>query len=171
MQTLAPAAAAVLLTLSLAGPAAAYPAATAADCAFYETVYEAVAPRLDEARYGSRASVFATVALARAHPPGRGMRAALPGRPGPVVDLAACRALVGRIEASGAPVRFSRPPLLRQVDGPYIEYFSRPTEREGKTHVTYYLGRDAGVDVRLSRRAGGAWVVEAAETWETIIIT
>jgi len=171
MKTTALAAAAALTALSIAAPAVAFPDASAAQCAFYETVYAAVGPRLAEARAGEKPSAFATLALERAHEPSIGGPKALPGPIGPIVELAGCRTLVESIVAGGAPVRFSRPPILRQVEGPHIEYFSRPVTREGKTHVTYFVGRDAGVDVTLRQDGEGAWIVEAAKPWELVIVS
>ena len=160
---------AALLVSQAAAPATAYPAP---DCALYETAYDAVAPQLAEARVGNRTSVFATMAIDRAHAPGFGKPKALEGgQAGPISDLAGCPALIARIEASGAPVKFSRPPVLRQVDGPHVEAFSRTVAKDGKLYVTYYIGRDAGVDVLLARDEAGDWKVVSVQSWETIIVT
>lgn len=158
---------AIALGLALPGAASAYPAA---DCAFYETAYDAVAPRLAEARTGGKGQAFATLALDRPHAPGYGKPKALSGPAGPIVELAGCRALIARIEADGAPVRFSRPPVLRQVDGPRAEYFSRPVILDGVIHLTWFIGRDAGIDLKMRAEPGAGWTVIEAVAWETIVL-
>ena len=168
MKAPALAAAAVLTALSLSTPAAAYPTA---DCAFYETAYNAVSPRLAEARTGDKGQGFATLALDRPHEPGIGKAKAMGGDVGPIVDLAGCRALIERIEAEGAPVKFTRPPVLRNVNGPRAEYFSRPVEKDGAIHLTWFVGRDAGIDLVMRKGADGGWTVETVEAWETITLT
>lgn len=161
------AALAVLVALASPAPAAAYPAA---DCAFYQAAYDAVAPRLAEARTGGKGQAFATLALDRPHAPGYGKAKAMPGPAGPIAELAGCRALIARIEADGAPVKFSRPPVLRQVDGPNAEYFSRTVTVDGVIHLTWFIGRDAGIDLKMRAEPGGGWTVLSVETWETIVL-
>lgn len=168
MKSVALVAAAALIALSLAGPGAAYPPA---DCAFYEAAYGAVAPLLAEARPRGKTSAFATMTLDRAHDPQYGRPQGLAGKIGPIAELAGCPALTARIAAEGAPIRFGRPPVLRQVDGPTVEAFSRPVVRGGVTHLTYFLGREAGVDLELRQGADGGWTVEKAVPWETIVLT
>jgi len=161
------AALAVLIALASVAPAAAYPAA---DCAFYEAAYDAVAPRLAGARTGGKGQAFATLALDRPHAPGYGKPKAMSGPAGPIADLAGCRALIARIEADGAPVKFSRPPVLRQVDGPNAEHFSRAVTVDGVIHLTWFIGRDAGIDLKMRAEPGGGWTVLGADIWETIVL-
>lgn len=171
MKTLVPAAAAVLIALSFTAPVAARPSASPEDCAFYEAAYEAVTPLLAENRPRGKDSVFASMTVERAHDPKFGRRQTLEGEKGPILDLAACPALAQRIASGGAPTKFSRPPVLLQVDGPTLETFSRTATKDGAVHVTYYLGRDAGIDLVLRRGADGSWSVEKAQAWETIVLT
>lgn len=135
-------------------------------CRLYEAAFRAVEPQAARFAGGGEQRRFSYRVFDAPHDKAVARRRSAAG-----IDLRACPDLEQLVLASGRQIVGTRPVLGVRLIGPAFEHFSRPVRHEGKTYLTYYLnGRDEGVDIVLRQEAGGSWVVETADAWETIVL-